>query len=105
MPGPSRPGVVFPMTHEPEIWKAVPGYEGRYEVSNLGRVKSLARYVRCGKGGGKGRRLTPQKILRPGTMNRFGHCSVMLGRDGGSRCVHDLVLTAFVGPRPPNNES
>ena len=29
-----------------EIWKDVPGYEGRYQVSNMGRVKSFERKVR-----------------------------------------------------------
>mgnify|MGYP006447086611 CR=1 FL=1 len=69
-----------------EQWKWVPGYEGRYEVSDLGRVRSYA----------KGE----PRVLRPGCMNRFGHCSVALGRRN-SRTVHSLVLETFVGPRPP----
>ena len=35
------------LTMEKEIWKTIKNYEGLYEVSNLGRVKSLDRYVRC----------------------------------------------------------
>lgn len=68
-----------------ENWKAIPGYEGRYEVSDLGRVKSL-----------KG---TP-KILRPGT--RSGYRSVVLAVDRVkvNRTVPSLVLQAFVGPKP-----
>ena len=34
---------------ESEIWKDVVGYEGLYQVSNLGRVKSIGRFVRTGK--------------------------------------------------------
>ena len=45
-------------------------------------------------------RSVPERILKPGTMNRFGHVSVALGRDGGSYCVHYLVMLAFEGPRP-----
>ena len=74
-----------------ERWKWVPGYEGKYQVSDLGRVKS---FVKSPEG----------KLLRPGTMNRFGHCSVALGR-GNSKCVHALVLLAFVAPVPKGKES
>ena len=33
-----------------EIWKDIKGYEGCYQVSNLGRVKSLSRPIHRGKG-------------------------------------------------------
>jgi len=72
-----------------EIWKAVPGYEGKYEVSNLGRVNSFVKY----KAG---------LILKPGRMPS-GHLSVALGR-GHSRCVHELVLLAFIGAPLPKHE-
>lgn len=72
-----------------EIWKPVVGFEGLYEVSNLGRVRSFAR-------GAKGR------ILRPGKSSG-GHFSVVLGR-GNTRTVHSLVADAFIGPRPPGRE-
>ena len=35
---------------EEEIWKDIPGYEGYYQVSNMGRVKSLNRLKQCGCG-------------------------------------------------------
>ena len=39
-----------------EIWKAVPGYEGLYEVSDLGRVRSVDRFYECAsRWGGTGR--------------------------------------------------
>lgn len=82
-----------------EIWKPVVGAEGRYEVSNLGRVRSVSHRVLCCHGA---YRMSHGKILRPGKMNRFGHVTVHLGRKKGqgSKCVHALVLEAFVGPRP-----
>ena len=44
-----------------EIWKDVKGYEGLYQVSNLGKVKSVERYVTHYKGGVK---LVPERILK-----------------------------------------
>jgi hypothetical protein len=72
-----------------EVWKLVPEYEGKYEVSDQGRVRSFQRY--------------PQgRILRPGRMPG-GHLSVALGR-GNSQCVHKLVLLTFVGAAPDKHE-
>lgn len=83
-----------------EIWKAIPGFEGLYEVSDQGRVRSLDRVVAC-CGPTKGSYLSKKKgrMLRPGRMPS-GHLSVVLGRDAGSFCVHVLVLLAFRGPCP-----
>ena len=84
-----------------EKWVQIPGFEGRYEVSDLGRVRSVDREVETSNG--QVRRYRGM-LLSPGRMNDFGHVTVMLGRDGGSRCVHDLVLNAFVGPPEPGQE-
>lgn len=85
-----------------EIWLAVPGYEGVYEVSNFGRVRSLLRLVnsRWGKVMRKG------VTLRPGLVMPGGYRQVALQRDGVTtpRYVHDLVLEAFVGPAPAGHE-
>lgn len=84
-----------------ETWRQIPGFEGRYEVSDLGRVRSVDREVETSNG--QVRRYRGM-ILSPGRMNDFGHVSVMLGREGGSRCVHELVLLAFVGPPSEDQE-
>lgn len=81
-----------------EEWRDIPGYEGRYQVSDLGRVRSLDALVRCGFEG-KGQRLVVGRVLRPGTIDRWGHVSVALGK-GNSQGVHVLVARAFIGPRP-----
>lgn len=65
-----------------EQWKAIPGLEGRYEVSSLGRVKSLLR---------------GERILLL-CQRKTGYLTVIVG--GKSRRVHRLVLEAFVGPCP-----
>lgn len=85
-----------------EQWRDVPGFEGRYLVSDQGRVRSLDHYVRTGPGG-KGARLVRGRLLRPGPA-RSGHLSVAIGK-GNTRQVHQLVLEAFfVGPLQPRLE-
>lgn len=83
-----------------EIWKAIPEYRADYEVSNLGRVRSLDRLVSHGVGNFQRKR--KGTILKPGTV-KSGHQLVVLGR-GHSRLIHRLVLEAFVGPRPDGME-
>jgi hypothetical protein len=83
-----------------EIWKAIPDHDG-YEVSNLGAVRSLDRYVTDRNGFScfkKGRNLAVR--LQPDAVrdcDRYAHC--MLGRNR-SRRVHQLVAWAFIGPQP-----
>lgn len=83
-----------------EEWRPVVGHEKAYEVSSLGRVRSLDRLVKNGPG--SSRRCRGQ-LLRPGRLNG-GHLTVAIGK-GNSRLVHHLVLEAFVGPRPPGHEA
>lgn len=81
-----------------EKWLPVVGYEGSYEVSDTGRVRSLDRVVR-GRDGGL--RHIRGATLKP-TTKRRGHLAVSLHDDGrkSNRLVHQLVLEAFAGPRP-----
>ena len=74
-----------------EEWRPIPGYEGAYEVSSFGRVRSLDRVTDRGRRW-KGRMMTPAAL-------RNGYLVVTLWRDGAQRTplVHRLVLTAFVG--------
>ena len=77
-----------------EVWKPVIGYEGIYEVSNMGRVKSLGRTARskCDSA-----RLVPERILRP-CANRRGYLNVRLSKNGVEKhlYVHRLVAEAFI---------
>ncbi len=87
------------MTHDiGENWKAVPGFEGLYEVSDLGRVRSLDRVVPVRLVSGSGSRRVPGKVLSPG-LDSAGYLSVSLGKGRGYR-VHHLVMAAFGGAPP-----
>ncbi|WP_353853544.1 NUMOD4 motif-containing HNH endonuclease [Nocardia sp.] len=84
-----------------EIWLPVVGAEGRYSVSNQGRVRAEARVVVRSNG-------RPQTIksciLKQATGAKEGYRGVgicyALGDDSRIRPVHHLVMEAFVGPRP-----
>ena len=78
-------------------WRAVVGYEGLYEVSDSGAVRSLDRIKRNRWGDYTQR----GRILKAAT-TKDGYPIVALMRDGElkSHRVHVLVLAAFVGPRP-----
>jgi hypothetical protein len=84
----------------PERWLPVVGYEGFYEVSDLGRVRSVDRYVATGIGHRPSFRRG--RVLKTGTGTKYGHMHVNLWANGSgvSRDVHQIVLTTFRGPRP-----
>jgi hypothetical protein len=80
-----------------EMWKPVSGWEGLYEVSSYGRVKSLARMTSSGN------RSVPERILKHNVMKGY-HC-VTLQYDGRVKVyrVHRLVIGAF-GESQPSEE-
>lgn len=84
---------------EAERWLPVVGWEGLYEVSSLGRVRSLPRAPRPGRRGYSGR------ILKP-WLTVHDYKVVGLCRPGHQehRPVHRLVAAAFIGPCPPGQE-
>ena len=75
-----------------EIWEDIPGYEGMYQVSNIGNVRSM-NY----KGHGEVKNLTPK-------CNNCGRLWVDLWKNGTGKChlVHRLVAIAFI-PNPFNH--
>lgn len=76
-----------------EEWKAIAGYEGFYEVSNLGCVRSVDRVVEHAHG----RRRCEGKVLFLRT-NKLGYLQINLSKDGKYRThlVHRLVAIAFI---------
>lgn len=86
-----------------EFWLPVPGYEGLYAVSDLGRVRSLDALVRVGGGGSRLRRgRVLKQALHRARAENYVRPSVHLSRENESalRKVAQLVLEAFVGPKP-----
>lgn len=84
-----------------EIWKDIVGYEGLYQISNYGRVKSVTRKVNCRNGTIK---TISEKILASNPNNR-GYYSVQLCYNSlpVRYLVHRLVANAFI-PNPDNKE-
>ncbi|MCG7596363.1 NUMOD4 motif-containing HNH endonuclease [Mycobacterium sp. PSTR-4-N] len=86
-----------------EIWAPIAGFVGSYEVSTIGRVRSLDRVIRDSAGRNcfrKGRVLKPSRAGAPGK----DYPSVALGK-GNHRTIHRLVLETFVGPCPDGTEA
>lgn len=86
-----------------ERWAPIPGYEGLYEASDMGRIRSLDRVLRTARGWD---RKFPSVVLK-GAMDR-GYVRVALSdRNRNSRhfWVHRLILLSFVGPCPDGMET
>jgi len=81
-------------------WAPIPGFEGRYEASDTGLIRSLPRKIETQRGV----RLIRGRVLKPGKLGNTNHRHVVLeGRV--DRPVHCLILEAFVGLCPPGMEA
>jgi len=89
-----------------EIWKDIPGFEGRYQASTLGRIRTIKHKVTGRNPYTKKafQRTVPERILKPGRFCKSGHISVVLGRGSNSSPVHQLVMRTFVGEPPEKME-
>lgn len=76
-----------------EIWKDIPNYEGIYQVSNLGRVKSLSRENYSGKG----IKISKEKILKY-SISIYGYACYRLSKLNNPKDFrgHQLVAMAFL---------
>ena len=85
--------------NEIEVWKSIQDYEGLYEVSNFGRVRSLDRFVVASY---NSIALKKGKILKPG-IDYKGYLRVYLSKNGKNKTIkiHRLVALTFI-PNPNN---
>ena len=86
-----------------EVWRPALGYEHGYEVSSLGRVRSIPRVVV----GSDGKRRQLGSVLLKQRPIWSGYLHVSLWKNGipKRKSVHRLVLEAFVGPNPVDMEA
>lgn len=81
-----------------EIWKDIEGYEGKYQISNLGNVKSLSRKITTH---GKSYRILPERIISPKKVNSYLSVILYDSLSCKSFKIHRLVAQAFI--HNPNN--
>lgn len=84
-----------------EEWRDIPSYEGYYQVSNFGRVRSLARVVARGDG-----KIQVKERILKATLDGGGYLIVCLCKSGGRKmsAVHKLVAMVFLGHKPNGHE-
>ena len=82
------------MSYDNEIWKDIKGYEGLYQVSSLGRVRSIDHYRKSGKGG----YIIKGKVLKQNFDGKKRYLHVILSKGKKTRTVqvHTLVGKHFV---------
>lgn len=86
-----------------EIWKDIKNYEGLYQVSNFGRIKSLQReFYNKNQYGINSKRKT-REIIKKQCLTQFGYNSIGLSKNGVEQKfqVHRIVAQAFI----PNSEN
>ena len=76
-----------------EIWKDIPDYEGYYQVSNFGNVKSIERYVKGNVGQPK---IIKEKILKPAIRGKYLAVRLSKLNETKSHNIHKLVAISFL---------
>jgi hypothetical protein len=87
--------------NQEEIWKAVAGYEGHYEVSNLGRVKSLARKVISRNRNCSSMECCLQERMLSPSKGQYFVVTLMKEGRGKNTYLHRIIAKAFI-PNPFN---
>jgi len=84
--------IKVPVSEKPEVWKDIEGFEGLYQVSNTGKVKSIAGY---------NKKFKKDIILKPLLLK--GYHQYSLSKNGVQKCflAHRLIANAFI-PNPHN---
>lgn len=83
---------------EQEIWQPIKGYEGYYEISSFGRVKSIERTIYHRRR--KENYVIKEKILTPALRGKYLKITLFKNNKRYQTSLHSLVLKTFVGNRP-----
>jgi hypothetical protein len=83
---------------EAEMWKDIAGYEGLYQISNFGNVKSLPKKKGCGIG-----YTQKERVLKAASNGQYLFVVLRKDRKSKMHYVHRLVAQAFIAN--PNNKS
>lgn len=89
----------------PEIWKDIPGYEGYYQASDSGNIKSLGRNISYLLNGKEVIRFQKEKILKPRVRkDKRLQVDLQKNKNKTSNNIHKLIALAFLGVRPEGKE-
>ena len=86
-----------------EVWLNIPGYEGLYQVSNYGKIRSLDRHVKDSNN--ERRRFLKGKLLKFGITDKYQHVTLSISGKQTGYTVHSLVLLTFKGECPEGKET
>lgn len=81
-----------------EIWKEIPDFDGWYDVSSFGKIRSW-------RNGKYGKRSTPRIMKTPPDVDGYERVNLKKDEKPHTFLVHALVLTAFISHRPKGMES
>lgn len=77
-----------------EIWKPVPGYEGRYDISTLGNVRTVGRFINAPRG--RTRWIPERNLSTHITARGYVQTMFKVGTKNFHQLVHRLVAAAFI---------
>lgn len=89
------------MTNIEEIWKPIPNYDGFYEASNLGRIKTIPHKVKRGNTS-----IMCKENITHGSLNVHGYMQITLSKNGNNTkfIFHRLIAKTFI-PNPENKRT
>lgn len=88
----------------PEIWKSIPGYEGAYEVSSTGRIRSLQRLVTSRWGDGSPRLHRARILILRTDVDGYKWATLFRNAKRKNVRAHGAVLSAFIRPKREGEE-
>lgn len=82
-----------------EVWRDIPNYEGLYQISNYGYVRSFDRVTNCKN---NSKQIRKGKILKFGVNGGYLHVNLWKDKKGISKKIHQLLAITFNLPNPNN---